>query len=130
MVDPGWAVQKSIKAVLDGVLTAGVYDDVPPGAAYPYVVFERQIVPTTAVEPLGKTRRSERLLYLSIWSRYAGQKEVLEIISDIYEAVHRKRLSLEVGTMIRCFVETTSTARDIDGETMQGQVALRVIVEH
>lgn len=130
MADPGWATQKAIYTALTAGSPApafAVYDAVPAGAAYPYVVLSgHQAVPD---DPLA-SRRDERWFYLSVWSTYKGQKEVLEIMAEIDARLHQQRLPLETGRMVRAYVTRKLTLAEPDGATWQGQVTVRVITEH
>jgi orotate phosphoribosyltransferase len=76
------------------------------------------------------SRKDERMVYLSIWSQYRGQKEVVEIMADIDDALHRKALTLESGTMVQSFVQNKHTSREPDNLTFQGSVKLRIITQH
>lgn len=130
MAEPGWATQKAIYAALTAGSPApgfGVYDAVPAGAAYPYVVISsQQAVPD---DPLA-SRRDERWIYLSVWSTHQGQQEVLEIMAEIDTRLHQQRLALETGRMVRAYVTRKLTLAEPDGATWQGQVTVKVIAEH
>lgn len=127
MTDPSLATQKAVYTALTNALSCEVYDSVPQGAAYPYVVIDRE--ECGDVGPLA-SRRDERFIYLSIWSRYHGQKEVKEIMAAIDAALHRQRLAMETGRMVICYVQRKSALRDADNLTFQGAVTLRILTEH
>lgn len=136
MADPSFASQKALFAALNGNVTYGtgspalvvpVYDNVPQGSTYPYIVIDNQY--TDSDDPLA-SRRDLRFFYLNVWSTYAGQKEVLEIIAQIDALLAYKRFPMETGRMVRCEVIRKRTIRDADNVTYQGQVTLRVITEH
>lgn len=135
MTDPTIAVQAAIFTALNGnVIIDGspgrnvpVYDYVPAGAAKPYITTDSQF--TTNADFLG-SRKDERLVYLNVWSEYKGRAEVAEIMAAIDAILHRARLPMTTGTMVRCFVIRKRDSRDQDGETFMGQVTLRVITQH
>lgn len=136
MTDPSWAAQKAIFGALNGNLTYGtaspadavpVYDAVPQAAAYPYVVLESQIAEID--DPLA-SRRDVRFFYLSVWSTYTGQKEVVEIMQQIDTILANARLTMESGRMVRCYVIRKRTMREPDNVTFMGQVTLRMLTEH
>lgn len=127
MSEPSVAVQTAIYTALQGLSAADVYDAVPQGAAYPYVVIDSTLI--MADDPLA-SRRDERIIYLSVWSQYRGQKEVLEIMAEIDALLHQQSLSLSTGRMVRSYVKDKITNRDADNLTFQGRVTLRVITEH
>jgi len=127
MSDPSLPLQKAIYTALTNALSCGVYDSVPQGAAYPYVVMDRE----EAIDAdYLSNRKDERFLYLSVWSRYHGQKEVKEIMADIDAALHRQKLAMDSGRMVICYVQRKTTVRDSDNLTFQGAVTLRVLTEH
>lgn len=128
MSDNTLAVQKAIYTTLTAALyPVKVYDAVPQGAAYPYVVINNTEVVSA---DFLSSRKDERILYLSIWSQYRGQKEVIDILTDIDAAIHRKALTLESGTMVQSFVQNKSTMREPDNLTFQGSAKLRIITQH
>lgn len=125
MSEPSQAVQKALFEAL-GALSCEVYDYVPQGAAYPYVVIDSMVAMND--DPLA-SRREVRMVYLSIWSQYKGQKEVLGIHAQIDTLLHNKKLPLETGRMVMCRVIDKKSDREPDGLTFQGRVKLRVITE-
>lgn len=129
MADPGWATQQAIYAALtaDSPPAFTVYDAVPQDAAYPYVVISSQ--QQTPDDPLA-SRRDERTVYLSVWSTYKGQKEVLEMMADIDRLLHQRRFAMSSGRMVRAYVTRKLTQREPDNATYMGQVTVRVITEH
>jgi hypothetical protein len=127
VADPGVAVQKAVFEALDAALSCPVYDRVPQGAAYPYVTLSGQMA--TPDDPLN-SRRDERFVYLNVWSQYAGQKEVLDIMATIDAILHRARLSMDSGRMVRAYVTRKMTNREPDNETYQGAVTVRILTEH
>lgn len=129
MTDPNSATQKAIYTALHDALAsfpAAVYDDVPQAAAYPYVVIDAQeVLPQDYLN----NRLEHRFFYLSIWSTYPGQKEVLDIMSAIDAALHNKRFPLDTGHMVSCQLTSKRTGRDADGRTYMGNVTAKVITE-
>ena len=133
MADPSWSFQKALYAALVAALEnvspqiARVYDAVPQRAAYPYVTLDTQIAEDL---PFLSDRKDGVLFYLNVWSTYAGQKQVLDIMAAIGTALHERKLVLEVGRNARTRVIRRRTVRDADGQTFQGQVTVRAWNEH
>ncbi len=127
MADPLAAYHKAIFVALDGGLSQDVYDYVPQGAKYPYVEIERHLA---SQNDLLVAEKDRIFTYLTVWSEYKGQKEVLEIMEAINTILHRAKLTLDSGTMVRCLVESRDTARDTDDVTFTGRVKLATLVEH
>tara|TARA_B100001123_G_scaffold389496_1_gene466316 strand:+ start:2538 stop:2921 length:384 start_codon:yes stop_codon:yes gene_type:complete len=124
---PTIAVQKAVYQRLSQSLSVPVYDDVPADATYPYVTLDRVDV---HANDYVNHQRDERFIYLNVWSNYRGQKEVLDILSAIHNAMHDARLSLEAGALISCRVIRQNTHRDSDGVTYQGSLTLRIQTAH
>lgn len=76
------------------------------------------------------SRRDTRMMYLSIWSRYRGQKQVLDIIAQVDAALHNKRLALDTGRMVVCKVRRKRSTLDADGLTYMGSVTLEIVTQH
>lgn len=127
MTDLSWLLQQALLAALDEALDCAVYDAVPQGAAYPYVVLGDEVVRNS--DPVSGRRRDTRYRYLHIWSQHKGQREVQEIIAAIDAALHEKRLNLTAGDVVSVRVDNSSTSRDADGETFMGRVTLKLITQ-
>lgn len=128
MSDPNVATQKAILAALESALSPiQVFNYVPQDTAYPYVTIDGSQV--TPDDPLSK-RRDDRYFYLSVWSRYRGNKEVLEIMTTIYNTLHQARLPMDTGRMVKCFVRSRMDRREPDNLTYQGSITLHIITEH
>jgi hypothetical protein len=127
MADPFAAYHKALFVALDAGLSQSIYDFVPEDAVYPYVQIERHVT----VQQNGLVARKDGVFtYLTVWSEYKGQKEVLEIMETIYTILNDAQLTLDAGRMVRCFVETRDTARDMDEQTFTGNVKLFTVLEH
>jgi hypothetical protein len=103
-----------------------VYDDVPDNAPFPYVSFSFQNV--DAADFLSE-RKDSRMIYLSVWSDYRGQREVLQIMEQIYEALHEQRMPLDTGRIAQMRVVGRDTNREPDGVTYMGRVRVMVFTE-
>lgn len=127
MADPGLAVHKALLAALDAALSCSVYDGVPQGASYPYVTLDTI---AAGQEDHLSGRMERRLVYLNVWSRVRGQREVLSIMGEIDAALHRNRLTLDTGRVAGAFVTRKSTTREPDNETFMGRVTIEMLIEH
>jgi len=125
--DPLLALKTALYTALDSALSVPVYDHVPQGTDYPYVCMDT--FNSSNAEFL--TDRKDRVsVYLSIWSDYRGQTEVMQIMSDIDAAMHGQQLTLTTGRVVRILVDGKDTNREPDGVTYMGQVRLGILVEH
>ncbi len=121
------ATQKAVYVALSAALAPiRVFDKVPQNSNPPYVVLDAQDI--DHADYLASIKYKRRI-YLSIWSEYSGQKEVLEILDTINMALHRQRLPMESGRMINCLVTRSRTKLDADGETYMGSVTLEIHTE-
>jgi len=121
----GWELQKAVFAALDAALGADVYDNVPRKAEMPYVVLDNQLA--TDAQAVNRARETV-MLYLSVYTSGAGQKEALEIMATIKETLHNQKLALDSGTLESMFVLREGTGRDIDDSIFTGQVTVRAII--
>lgn len=125
MSDVSWALQQAIWARLDTEIATPVYDHVPEGSPYPYVVI--------GDEAAGKLDtltddHSERFITLTVFSDYEGQKEVKQILQALRDALHRYRPTLSVGVLASpILIERADTARDADGRTFMGSATLKAV---
>jgi Protein of unknown function (DUF3168) len=129
MSDAGWAIQTAIFTALNGNIGAGVsvYNHVPQNAAYPYVVIDGCEIVS---DDYFTERKSTYNVYLSVWSQYNGNRQVLDIISAIDTALHRKKLTLTFGSMVNMIIARKRCKIDADGITYMGAVSLNIIVEN
>lgn len=123
-------LQKTIYTALnsDATLSAmitGVYDDVPEGSTYPYVVIGEQ----TAVNFGSKTLDGlEHTLTVHVWSQYRGRKEAKEIMERIYNILHESNLSVTGANLVNLRQEFETTLVDSDGITRHGIMRFRAVV--
>ena len=125
-------VQQAIYNYLSSVLApVPVYDTAPEDAAYPFVdISSQQALPMVAGNggtPLN-AELAEHLVYLTVWSSYRGQAEVLRINASIYSALHNQKISLNIGTAVLCQIQSAESRLDADGLTHQGAVTVRLLV--
>jgi hypothetical protein len=131
MSDNNIAFQSAIFGALNTALGSApvvpVYDFVPQGTEYPYVTIDYQ---DDSNADFLSARKTGKIMYLSVWSDYRGQKEVLEIMSRIDTALHQKELVLSSGRIAQMRILSKRTNREPDGLTYMGQVRLQVLLEH
>ncbi|GAB6171993.1 DUF3168 domain-containing protein [Paradesulfitobacterium aromaticivorans] len=115
----------------DAALTAkvtGVFDDVTPGQAYPYVTLGED----TSADGGTKTFDGEDVTKtLHVWSRYDGKKEAQEILSLVLESMTREPLLLSGGFSVQFSqLEMLQVFTDADGITRHGVMRLRFRVRN
>lgn len=126
MADPGLALHKALLSSLQSACSCSVYDSVPDNATYPYAVIDSD---QTGNTDLLNLRKDDRFIYISIWSRARGSREVRDIIAEI-QTINEVPLSIDTGDAVSVRVERTHTNREPDALTFMGHVTLRVITTH
>lgn len=111
-------------SALSAIIT-GVYDDVPEGTAYPYVVIGEDTAINAGTKSLDGL---EYTLTLHVWSQYRGRKEVKEIMARMYEVLHDADLSITNSVLVNIRQEFETTLMDGDGITRHGVMRFRAVV--
>ena len=106
-------------------ITSKVFDDVPEGTAYPYVVIgEETAIPVGAKDTDGH----EHTLTFHVWSQYRGRKEIKQIMQQIYTLLHNVAISITGATLVNIRHEFERTLLESDGITRHGVVRFRAVV--
>jgi hypothetical protein len=127
MSDPSIAFQTAIYTELNANLSVPVYDSVPQSATYPYVTIDYQ---DSSRANWLSDRKDQKIMYFSVWSDYRGQKEVLQIMSELDTLLHNQRFTLSTGRIAEMQVLSKRTNRESDGVTFMGQLRLQIILEY
>lgn len=133
MSSPAWELQKAVYEALTGdedilalLGSERIYDDVPRGAAFPYVSFG----PSTVRDWSTSTDTgSEHLFTLRAWSKAGGEREVHALLEAIRAALHEEALALTGYRLVGIRHETSDTTRGADGQTYQGIARFRAVIE-
>ncbi len=133
MTAASWAVQRALHAALTtspSVLAVlggpRIYDDVPRGAAYPYMSFGLSTVRDWST---GNEDSDEHVVTLHVWSQAPGRQEAQEIIAVVRAALHDQSLALTGHRLINLRHEFSDTRREADAETFHGIVRFRAVTE-
>jgi len=127
-----WELQKAIYSTLNGASLVGedsvavsVYDDVPEGKTYPYVVIGEE----TSLNISTKTVDAhEHTLTIHVWSQYRGRKEIKEIMEQIYTALHDSAITVSGASLVNLKQEFEQTLLEGDGITRHGVIRFRAVV--
>lgn len=133
MSSPAWELQKAVYGALAadaalGTLLGGerIYDDVPRGAAFPYVT----VGPSTTRDwSTGTESGAEHLVSLRVWSKAGGEKEVHLVMEALRAALHEASLTLTGHRLVSLRHEMSDAMRGADGETYQGVARFRAVTE-
>lgn len=130
----GWALRVAIFNAVRGDTgvqaligdPARLFDDVPPGAAFPYVTFgEASETDWSTATETG----TEHALTLEVWSKYEGHKEAISILDALESALHHAALTLTGHALINLQVLGKDMTRDPDRPLARGALHLRAVTE-
>ncbi|MEK9769605.1 MAG: DUF3168 domain-containing protein [Betaproteobacteria bacterium] len=127
-----WELQKSIYTTLNdatindnGGSDVPVYDDVPEGSSYPYIVIGEE----TSNNISTKTKQAhEHTLTIHVWSQYRGRREIKEIMSQIYTQLHDSAIVVSGASLVNLKQEFEQTLTEGDGLTRHGIIRFRAVV--
>ena len=106
-------------------LVAGrVFDDVPQGSTYPYIVIGDDTTNEDDTQTYLGTRAT---MTIHTWSRYSGKMETKTIMKAIYSALHREPLTLSAGNNWELLLDFEDTFMDPDGETRHGVQRFKIM---
>jgi len=126
-----WELQKSIFTALSGNTTGmsganvPVFDDVPEGTAYPYVVIGEETASNNGTKTLDGI---EHTLTIHAWSQYRGRREIKEIMQSVYEKLHNTDISISGASLVNIRQEFNTTLAETDGITRHGVMRFRAVV--
>lgn len=133
MTSASLQLQKAVFARLSGdgalvTLLGGprVYNDVPRGAALPYVTIGESSVRDWST---GSEEGHEHLLSILVWSRANGEREVHLILAAVEAALHDAALTVAGQRLVNLRHEFSEIRRDADGETSRGLMRFRAVTE-
>jgi hypothetical protein len=128
-----WDLQQAVHATLaadNGVLallgSARVYDDVPRGAAFPYVSLAAFSARDWAT---GTEPGTEITFTVHAWSRGAGHKGPHLLAEAVRSALHDQPLTLADHHLVNLRHESSETRRERDGDTYRVIARFRATLE-
>lgn len=102
-----------------------VYDDVPQGAAFPYlIVGEGRTRPLSGVEGA-----FEHDFTIAIVSRHAGRAEVRRLIDALYDALHEAAFPVSGHRLVGIRFVFADAVRRGDNDLYRGAVRFRAVTE-
>jgi hypothetical protein len=123
-----WALQQAVFAALSAdtavhaLIADRLYDAVPRGAAFPYVVIGDAEETAAATE-------EEHTLSLHIWSRGGGHREIKTIAAAVRTALETAALAVAGHTLIDLRFSSADYARQSDGETTRAVLRFKAVTE-
>ncbi len=128
MVDRFGAARKAVyQALHDGISVPVYAGTAPQRAEYPYVTIDQFDVSDAS----GLTAPRDRLFVnLTVWSTKRGHSEVGAILELIQQTLHRKRLPMDEGCMVKMTIRSRVTRPDADGESFMGTVVAEAVLQN
>ena len=126
-----WELQKSIFTALNNNVTGvssakiPIYDDVPEGTVYPYVVIGEETSSNNGTKTLDGV---EHTLTLHVWSQYRGRREIKEIMQSVYEKLNNTAITVTGASLVNIRQEFSNTLAEQDGITRHGIMRFRAVV--
>jgi hypothetical protein len=124
------AVQTALYSKLTGaaavtaLVGTRVYSRAPDEATFPYIAIGEDV----AVEWASKTFDGMDIsVTIHVWSRYRGNKECLQIMAAVYDALHNVSLTVTGQNHIFTRFEFQTTMGDPDGITYHGIQRFQII---
>ena len=124
-----WPLQKALFTALKVALgdAVPVLDDVPQGQAFPYVVIGEDTV--TDWPMLGDDEAEEIDTVIHVWSRYAGKREVKELMGTIKVALHQQSLPVDGPQLVTLRFAFEAVFLEPDGLTRHGVIRFRALLQ-
>lgn len=125
-----WACQTAVVGAIASLAGGRVYGDAPASVVFPWIEVARaQSIPDdTTAETGGADGGVSDFFDLHIWSRYAGDREVLEIVDGISGRLHGATLAIDGRASALAWIRgVRGILRDPDGITRHGIVSVEII---
>ena len=135
MTDTLFTVQQAVlnalkaRAEVQSLLGASpaIYDHVPPGATFPFVVYgAAHVLPYDAATVTG----FQQNIALDIYSRYRGGKEAHDIFQALYDALHKTTLSVAGAIFVSSTFDSADFMLENDGLTTHVAVHFVIITQN
>ncbi len=124
-------LQKAIYEKLVGsvplmAVVSGVFDFVPQGTDFPYLV-----IGDVAVGDASNLAKAvaDYQLNLHIWSRQAGHKQAADIMDMVYGLLHNGNIAVTGKTLVSMRVTSSNIELANDSITYHGLLRLRIILQ-
>lgn len=122
------ALQVAVYGALNGVISGGVYDHVPTGAAAPYVVLGET---TELPWDLHDADGSEETITLHFWDDAKGSRRLKQLMAEADALLHNQTLGLSGASLVllrRDFVTVFRDAVSPDEVWRHGVIRYRALI--
>lgn len=115
------AASTAMQALLGSPLR--LYDHPPASTAYPFVLYgDQQASPLDTKDTTGL----ELSLTLTSYSRARGRRELRQIESAIYNALHQQTITVSGASFCQCQFTGSTQRLESDGLTYRGEMTFRI----
>ena len=121
------AVITALKAdvTLNALVAGRVYTNVVQNASFPYIAIRTFSIPYDTKDTDG----TEVTLRVQAFSEYKGSKEIAEIMSATYNALHKQSITVTGANLVNLRYDGGGDANpEPDGKRWQGFIDFRVIL--
>jgi hypothetical protein len=114
---------------LSALVSTRIYDDAPQAVAFPWVeIGDGQSIPDDTSQATGASDAGVSDFFdLHVWSRYAGKKEVKQIVDVLHGLLHEVSFTIAGRSSASAWIRSVRILRDPDGITRHGIVNVEVI---
>ena len=125
---PAWIIQKAVFSRLDTDLPEPVYDHVPDGSAYPYVVIGDDAESSWNTKQLGGV---EVELSITVYAQYRGWRTTKELADSVIASMTGVALDLSTDSFsaLAVIYDGSQQNRHPDGITREIELSFRVKVQ-
>lgn len=107
-------------------LSAPIYDDVPQGAAFPYVTIGEDTLADWSTDDNEGVRAA---VTVHVWDRERGRKSVKALQNEVQRALSRATMSAAGYNFVTTDLADSESFLDADGKTRHGVQTFNVLIE-
>ena len=134
LVDFQSAIWRALQAepTLTALVSTRIFDDTPHESETTSTVFPRVTIGEQTGREDGSDTHDAIAISITIhaWSRAAGRKECLNILSAINTALHNKSHAVATGLIVFLLYDEHETQREPDGETSHGIIRFSGLLQY
>lgn len=130
-------LQSAVYAALMGepavtaIVSTRIFDDIPheqesTSTAFPRITIGEQDGEEAGADDMDISQVS---ITVHAWSRSAGRKECLNLLSAIVKSIHRKEHFVANGVLVFLIYGSHETTKEPDGETYHGAVTFNGLLQ-
>lgn len=129
--DAIWQTQKAVYAKLKAdsglmAIISDVYEYVPQGAVFPYVV----ITDIDSRPWFASSARGENIsMEISVFSKERGNKNIIDIAAKVIAALHNTSFSITGHSLVNIRHQLTNNERLNDGQIYKSAIIFKIVTQ-